>query len=463
MQGFARPRLILCLAALSAASLAVSCSSSESGTLQLVTGQETDTFTQAPVPVSLEVDSIDSSGTATQLATASLPTSQIDLGSFDPTAAGIVQVTAFDPLHPRILAGQSVVVLFGDIAGIALPVFIQRVGEFARLPEPPSDSRPSPVVGVISGRYVVVTGGSDPTLATTTTIYDLANMTPISPSVTLPATPTSMAFDTNSSGDSIGWLINGAGVSQYDFSNGSSASVILPTGPSYLDVAGGATVSAPDGSQYIVGATRTTGAPTSAVLALDSSGNPSWLTLSEPRLGAAAAWVPSVGLVVIGGNGMATGVDAHGVEVITVATASTGAALDYPPDPSMGSGAAALGGSQVLVGGGTLPNGSSAGVRVIDLSCIAQCAPTAWPSLDIPIGSAQAFAIDATSAVVVGSELPAGAAPGLTHVYKVTSAVATEVPTKVPHHFAAAVASPIGVVGSVLLLGGAPAIESLGW
>jgi len=453
MQGFARPRLTLCLAALCASSSAMSCSSSESGTLQLVTGEETDTFTQAPVPVSLEVDSIDSSGTSTKVATASLPTSQIDLGSFDPTAAGILQVTASDPLRPRILAGQSVVVLFGDIAGISLPVFIQRVGEFARLPQPPSDSRPSPVVGVISGRYVVVTGGSDPTLAATTTIYDLANMAPISPSVTLPSTPTSMAF-----AGLVGWLINGAGVSQYDFSSGSSASVILPTGPSYLDIAGGATVSAPDGSQYIVGATRTTGAATSAVLALDSNGNPSWLTLYAARLGAAAAWVPSVGLVVTGGNATAPG-----AEVIAVATASTGAPRDYPPDPSVGSGAATLDASQVLIAGGLLPDGSSAGVRVIDPSCTAQCAPATWQSLGTPIASAQAFAIDATSAVVVGSEPATGATPGLTHVYNVTSTATAEVPTKVPHHFATAVASPIGVVGSVLLLGGAPAIESLGW
>jgi len=445
-----------------------------------VTGLETDTFTQAPVPTKLEVTSIDSSGNQTELATAPLPASTMDLGSLDPNSAGIIQVTGFDDAGTRILAGQSLPVLFGWIDGVTLPVFIQRTGEFARLPDPPSDSRPSPVAGVLNGRYIVVTGGADPALASTTMIYDLMELEPVSPAVTLPLTPTSMAFvapvaDDSDGGstDSIGWLINAAGVYQYDFSTGTPTSVILPTGYLPADIAGGATVSAPDGSQYIVGATRTTGAPTAAVLAIDSRGNPSWLTLAQTRLGAAATWVASVGLVVTGGN--QTGdPTAHGAEVITVASASTGAPYPYPPDPSVGSGAVALDGSHVLIAGGVLPDGSSAGVRKIDLSCMTQCAPVAWQPLGASITGAQAFAGgvgsasdagsagSATSAVVVGSEPPTSTTPGLTHVYQVTSSATTEIPTKVAHTNAGALSSPIGVVGSVLLVGGAPAIESLG-
>jgi hypothetical protein len=442
----------------------LACSSNESGTLELVTGQETDTFTQAPVPAKLEVTSIDSSGNQTELATATLPASTMDLGSLDPNSAGIIQVSGVDDAGTRILSGQSIPVLFGWIDGITLPVFIQRTGELARLPDPPTDSRPSPVAGVINGRYVVVTGGADATLASTTMLYDLMELAPVSPAVTLPLTPTSMAFV-----GTVGWLINTTGVYQYDFSTGIPTSVTLPTGPSLPDIAGGATVSAPDGSQYIVGATRTTGDATAAVLAIDSSGNPAWLTLANARLGAAATWVASVGLVVIGGSATA-----HGAEVIRVGSASTGAPDASPPDPSVGSGAAALDGSHVLIAGGVLPDGSSAGVRTIDLSCTTQCAPVVWPPLGAPIIGVQAFAGgagsaseagsvgSATSAVVVGSEPPTSAAPGLTHVYQVTSSATTEIPTKVAHTNAGALASPIGVVGSVLLVGGAPAIESLG-
>jgi hypothetical protein len=441
-----------------------------------VTGLETDTFTQAPVPAKLEVTSIDSSGDQTELATASLPASTMDLGSLDPNSAGIIQVSGFDDAGTRVLAGQSIPVLFGWIDGVTLPVFIQRTGEFARLPDPPSDARPSPVAGVINGRYILVTGGAEAALASTTMIYDLMGLAPVTPAVTLPLTPTSMAFvaplaDDSDGGstDTMGWLINAAGVYQYDFTTGAAASVILPTGFSAADIAGGATVSAPDGSQYIVGATRTTGNPTAAVLALDSSGNPSWLTLAQARLGAAATWVASVGLVVTGGSAMP-----HGAEHIVVASALTGAPYPYPADPSIGSGAAALDGSHVLIAGGVLPDGSSAGVRMIDLSCMTQCAPVAWQPLGTTIIGAQVFAGgvgsasdagsagSATSAIVVGSEPASSAAPGLTHVYQVTSTATTEIPTKVPHTNAGALASPIGVVGSVLLVGGAPAIESLG-
>jgi hypothetical protein len=446
-----------------AASLApLACSSAEGGTLQLVTGEETDTFSQAPVPASLVVDSIDSSGSTTQVATASLPANAVDLGSFDPTAAGIIQVSGFTAaadagatLGNRILAGQSIVVLFGDLSGATLPVFIQRTGEMARLPDPPSDARPSPVTGVIEGRYVVVTGGTDPALAPTTMIYDLGSLSPVSPAVTLPITPTSMAIV-----GFIGWLINEAGVYQYDFAGGTATSITLPSGGSVSDISGGSTVSAPDGSQYIVGATRATGPPTQAVLAIDSNNNPSWLTLADPRVGAAATWVPSVGLVVTGGSATA-----HGAEVIAVASttgASTGSPYAYPPDPSVGAGATALDGTHVLVAGGTLNGVTGAGVRVIDLSCTSGCSPSPWQPLGAPIGGAQAFAINTSSAVVAGSEPPWSATPGLTHVYEVTSSASTEVPTKVAHTQAATIASPIGVVGSVLLFGGAPAIESLG-
>ncbi len=423
-----------------------------------MTGQESDTFTQAPAPVTLEVSSIDSSGTSTLLKTGSASASTLDLGSVDPGTDGIIQISGFDIANNRVLGGQSVVVAFAGLDGVTLPLFVQRTGEMARLPDPPTDARPSPVTGVIAGRYVVVTGGADPSLAATTMIYDLANLAPVSPAVTLPLTPTSMAFVAqSSSGDPIGWFINDSGVEQFDFNTGVSYAVTLPTGFTFTDISGGATVSAPDGSQYIVGATRPTGAPTKAVLALDPTGNPSWLTLAAARLGAAAAWVPSVGLVVMGGSATA-----NGAEVIAVTSASTGATYAFPPDPSTGAGAASLEGSNVLIAGGFLPDGSSAGARTIDLSCTAQCAPTPWQPFGTTLAQAQAFAVNATSGVVVGSEPSTSIAPGLTHVYRVTSDATTEVPTKVAHSRAAALASPIGVVGSVLLVGGAPAIESLG-
>jgi hypothetical protein len=459
VRGFA-PQIGIGLSAIALAPLA--CSSSESGTIELVTGQETDTFTQAPVPVTFEVDSIDSSGNTTPIKRESADAGTIDLGSFDPNADGIIQVSGFDVANNKVIGGQSVVVAFGWLDGVTLPLFVQRTGEMARLPNPPTDSRPSPVVGVLAARYLVVAGGDDATLAPTTLVYDLAGLAPISPAITLPLTPTSMAFVAEpTSGDPLGWFVNDTGVEQFDFDTGVADSVTLPTGFSFADISGGATVSAPDGSQYIVGATRSSGVATKAVLELDPTGDPSWLTLADARLGAAAAWVPNVGLVVTGGNMMGD-TTAEGAEVVAIGSTVGGSTGPYAPDLSIGSGAAALDGSHVLVAGGLLPDGSSAGVRVITLSCTAQCTPTPRQPLGVPITNAQAFAVNASSGVVVGSEPSTGQTPGLTHVYRITSSATTEVATKVAHIQAAAVASPIGVVGSVLLVGGAPAIESLG-
>jgi hypothetical protein len=424
------------------------CSSNDSGTIDLNTGEETDTFTRSPTPTKLEVDSIDSTGKSTTLASVAYPANSIDLGSVDPGSSGILQISGFDAAGDRILAGQSIPMVYGWLAGLSLPVFVQRTQEFARLPNPPSDARPSPVVGVVEARYLVVAGGSDATLAPTTLVYDLANLAPVYPAITLPETPKSMAFV-----GLVGWFFNDSGVSQYDFSSGTSTTVTLPTGPSFADISGGGTVSAPDGSQYVVGATRTSGTPTSAVLAIDSSGDPSWLTLAAPRLGASAAWISGLGLVITGGSATAAG-----VEVIALARsgATTGSLLAYPPDPSVGSGAAALDTSHLVLAGGVEADGSSAGVRTIDATCLASCAPMAWQPLGATLGSAQTFGIDGSSAFVVGSD----SSSGLTHVYRVTSTASVEAATKVAHTNAGAVASPIGLVGSILVVGGAPAIES---
>jgi hypothetical protein len=66
------------------------------------------------------------------------------------------------------------------------------------------------------------------------------------------------------------------------------------------------------------------------------------------------------------------------------------------------------------------------------------------------------FAANPKTAVVVGSEWISLE----THVFVVTSSAVTEVPTKVPHFGARAVASPLGTPGSFLLYGGANDIES---
>jgi hypothetical protein len=109
----------------------------------------------------------------------------------------------------------------------------------------------------------------------------------------------------------------------------------------------------------------------------------------------------------------------------------------------------------VLIAGGVMPDGTDPGVRYIDLGC-AQCQAVLWGTgLPVAITSATATALtDAAHALVVGNE----PASGLTHVFTLTTAGATEVLTKVPHTNAAAIASPM--LSSILIFGGANELES---
>jgi hypothetical protein len=417
------------------------CSSSVSGTIQIVIGDESDTFSRPPAVVELQVDSVDFSGSVKTLAIAPLPASTVDLGSVAKNAVGTLQVTGTDATGRRIVYGQSLPIAFGALAGMTVPVFVQRTGELARLPRPLSGVRAAPTVAAFAQRYLFVGAGGDPSLLHTTQLYDFAYFAPLAAPPSLPRAPQSIAFV-----GIVGLLIDDGGATAFDFSQNVFSDVTAPAGGSFRDVAGGATVFASDGSQYIVGATRTQGAPTATVLALDPLGKRSWRLLGAPRLGASATWVDGRGLVVAGGSASAAG-----VEVVGIGSMS-GSALAYPPDASTGIGATTLDAQHVLLAGGVTPTGQDAGVRVIDLGCAAQCSPTVWSALPVPLGSTQTFASDAANALVVGSELA-----GTTHVYRLATGMVTEVPTRVPHVQARAVVSPLG---SVVLFGGSSEIES---
>ncbi|MDP9151033.1 MAG: hypothetical protein M3O36_13970 [Myxococcota bacterium] len=408
-----------------------------------MTGAETDTFSRAPAPVTLRVDAVDSAGRTSSIASATLPTSNIDLGKLGQSTIASLQVTGLGASGERLVFGESLPLTFAALDGLSVPLFVQRTGELARMPNPLSDGREDPTLAVLGGRYLFVGAGSDPSLALTTQLYDFASDSPVISPPLVGRAPRSLALV-----GTVAWLIDQAGATRFDFGSSTQGDVTAPTGATFADVAGGRTVFAADGSQYVVGATRSSGMPTAAVLAIDSSGNhPSWLALATPRLGAAAAWVEGRGLVVVGGS--ASG---PGVEVIGVGSAS-GTDLAFPSDGSTGAGAVVLDSQHVIVAGGLRPDGQDAGVRSIDLGCAMQCAPSPWSSLPAALVSTQAFfTVGGAGVLVVGDD-----SSGATHVYKVTKTAASELPTKAPHTRARATIAP---VGSVVLFGGAPEIES---
>jgi hypothetical protein len=435
------------------------CSSTDQGTIQLVTGEETDTFSQSPQPTQLVVSAIDQNGNKTQLATASLPTDSIDLGNQSETAAGTVVVEATDANGKEVVYGESLALEYGALANSTLSVFVQRTNEFARLPSPLSDTRPAPTLAIFSGEFLFVGGGSDPTLAQTTQLYDFAALAPLSAPPGLPRVPMSMPI-----AGTVALLIDTQGATYYDFSqNAQTTDVMPPAGYTFADVAGGQVVYELDTSGnvtmvFVVGATRTTGGPTKAVLQINPNdtsnssyvtGNLSWATLTDYRLGATATWVPGRGLVITGGSATA-----GGVEVIPPSTnaAVNGTVLVTTPDPSMGAGAVGLydDTQDLLVVGGITPTGQDAGIRKINLGD-PTAAPASWGSLPVPLTSATAFSFASGGqydAVVIGNELVSG----LTHAYLLNSTGAKEVPTKVPHINARAIQSPID---SIVIFGGA--------
>jgi len=431
------------------------CNSTDSATIQIVTGEETDTFTQNPVPTQIQISAVDGSGNVTVLKTAPYPTDSIDLGTQDETAVGALEVAGLDANGNVLIFGSSVEVEYGALSGTTLPIFVQRVGQNARLPGALGDSRQAPVIGVLTSRFLVVAGGLDSTVSESTDVYDFAQFAVLGSPPSLPRAPASMPIVGTAA-----LLIDASGGTYYDFSENAGQDTTPPdTTFGFGDVAGGQSVYDPtDGLVFVVGGTRTTGTPTTAVLEIDTNdtsnasyptGNLHWMQLSAPRLGASATWVQGRGLVVAGGSATAAGVEI----LVTGQTPATGAPLAYPADPSSGSGMTWLAGSSVLIAGGVLPSGADAGVRAIDLGCAQSCTPTVWSALPVPLTLASAFTISEAKAFMVGSEV----ASGLTHTFSLTTTTATEVPTKVPHTNAAAVLSP---VGSVVLFGGASEIES---
>lgn len=422
---------------------AFACASKPEGSIDLLVGGEADAMTREPALVSLLVETVDSAGAATQLTRVGLPATTIDLGNPSQDTVAQIRVTAFDANGTARVKGTSVAVQLGGLAGTTLELFVQRTGELARLPSPLSDARPQPLVASVAGRYLFAAGGADASLTTTTQLYDLATYTPAASPPVLPRAPKSMAlFGT------VALLVDEMGATWFSLADSTKSVAAVPNGGSFAEVAGGATVNADDGSRYIVGGTRTTGDPTARVLRLDgTTGAITFVALTTPRLGATATWVVGRGLVVAGGS--ATGA---GIELVS-ATATSATALAFPPDPTVGAGAAPLDGARVLLAGGVDAAMADAKLRVVDLGCASACAPSAFgPSLAAPLARAQAFALGDGSALVVGDD-----AMGATHAARVSPTKADDVPLRAARSGARAV---LLATGAIAIVGGAQVVET---
>jgi hypothetical protein len=506
----------------------VACSSTESGTIGLIEGpggpqSADDPFTEpacpdggtqadafcGPAPTTIKITDIvvstedgggDAAGPVNTLAQEPYGAdggATLTLPSVSSDDILILQATAFDSMNKPVIFGQTIPVDVGGIDGITLNLFVQRMGQFARMPSPFTIPQMNPLATVFEGRYILVADGANAVL------YDLLlwglseSADGGSPGITLPCVPATMApipgtsfmfivctedASTNPAGtcpdagapapggDLIAWDFDVSGVS-------CTTPAELPSGTNqWRDIAFGSTVTAPNGDTFVVGATRSANSainqPTTAVLRLSAAEvsdaeagstnvTPSFINLNTARVGATAVWVGGqYGLAVVGGEqsdgtpaGIETAVDSDG-GTSPFATL-TGAPNNLPEN----AGVVALSPTQILIAGGTYKGAPSA-TRLIDFSAgTATMASDAGANTALPLTSAQGFLpAGATSPIFIG---PDSDDNDFTHAFLVlpmSPFTSTEVPFHVSNRTnTTAVLSPLP---SVVVIGGDVTMES---
>jgi hypothetical protein len=371
------------------------------GQLTLLVGQETDAWTTDPPATTVQVDQVQA-GVHTTLANVPAPLTTLTLGTTGPENAAVsFEATAVDAQGDTVLHGVSPSLTVQGFAGSAFYVFLGRSG-FSRPFGATQYEHHHPLLTVWPQAFLLISGGdtagSDPTLLD---VYDVSVGTLVADAPSLPQAGTSSA----TAGDSV-LLLGDAGGVWFDLIASTYSAAVPPAGLTFAELIGGQTLIAADGTQYMVGATRSAGTPSDKVLQVDPDGTLTALALSEPRFGAAAALVEG-SLVVIGGSAAGAGgeVLAPGAAAFTP--------LSLPADATQGAGLAELTPTSAVLAGGSDPTTNAAeGTRTIDLSCTDSCLATEVSALDLMLPAARAFPLAANRVLVVGE-----AGDGETHAF----------------------------------------------
>jgi hypothetical protein len=434
-----RERAVRTLLALTALALA-GCGEElvEPGRLQLVAGPDGDPWAEVPTPVKVVSRKETLAGELAWERTGPAPLKELSMGA---GGAGHFDVTGLDLEGTARVRARSVAVDPAGFAGARLPLFAARAGAPARAPGVlAGDLGTDPRAETVAGRYLVLVGGGGAELVVNG--YDLATWQPIDPPPPLSCgaqdcTPRSLAV---AQGSVV--LALGAGWGfWFDPIVGDSSAIAPPDGlSSFETVAGGSTVTAPDGTAYVVGGTRGS-APSADVLVVGSDGALSHLGLTSARQGAAAAWVAGRGLVVVGGGDAASA----GAELLAEG-AQAFVPLSLPPDATRGAALLALDATRVLRLGGQLAGAAAASVELA-LGCAVSCAGE--PAGDtVSLTEASAFSLGGGRAVVAGRN-----AAGETELIRWDAGTTAPLALREPRAGAVALRMPtghIGVAGGVL-------------
>lgn len=414
--------------------LSVACSDTPTGTIAIVT-DEPDVLTRAPQVVTLVTERIAIDGSRSEITRVSLPADNVDLGERPRTEVGAVGVSGLDATGARVIRGETLFVQWGALEAATLKVFVQRTGELARLPSGPS-ALDVTAASTIVGRYVLAASGA------TAEIYDLLALETLPNSATLPRPAKSLAALGTAA-----VLIDDSGATAFDLTTSQTYAIDAPSGGTFAEVSGGARVTAPDGTQYIVGGTRPSGS-TTRILVIDPDGSASFASTTAAREGACATYVEGRGLVVIGGDTAGAGAE------LLAPKAAIASPLPFPPDTTRRCGATTLDNSHVAYAGGAdspADTGAGSPVRVLDLACTTSCTPSTWTGTETPLVRAESATLSADAILIVGDDKD-----GASHVVRASPTNGKkEIPLKVARRGGRLVVTP----ASLVVLGGGAGIE----
>jgi hypothetical protein len=407
--------------------------------LDIVTGHETDAMTQDPKVTSVSVKGTTPEGELIEAEAA--PGGTLDFGDINGDLAYTFEVTGSDGAGEVVLRGRSIGVVITAIGGDALPLFVQRLGTWARPPGELSHAHVNAPATTVGERYLLSTGGESAKNAAESEQYDLLGWAgaggttfPFAAQSLVSEVSRVMALGNDAAGKQGTWL-----------DSSGFATPILPDGlTSFAEVAGGVTVLAPDYRAFVVGATRP-GEPTDAVLEVATDGTLTVHRLTSPRAGAAAVWLADVGLVVAGGSETA-----NGVEVLPE-KGTLFAERDFPPDATAGAGAVATTlGTLGLIGGTS--GGTAAKTRLFDPRCMSECKVKEVDGATPPLALTRvaAFPLTKGRAIAIGDEVDA-AGTTRTFVIDYLEGSVLELPLREPRRGATAVPAPNGTLA---LIGG---------
>ena len=435
------------------------------GVITIKTGGEPDVWTVEPLAKNVFVELVEASRRTT-LAAVPAPASSISIGTEGPSNVEARFVaTAFDADSDLVLRGSTIPFFVRGIAGIDVPVFMGRTGGFSRAPDELLFPRRHPQLAFLSNSYLLASGGDGAQNPASFDVYDLVSWSLLTDPKTgepaeqppLPKVPESWAtFDPKL------LLIDHASATWLDLSTDRTSAVETPVGLDWAQIAGGKTISGPEETQYIVGATRLTGEPTNQVLRIDVEYNASnaqvislhLMTLRTARLGAAAAIVNGQ-LLVVGGSDS----DA-GAEVSTTAGSFT--PLPFPPDARQGAALLVLDETSAVLAGGRDPETDEiSGFRTMDLGCTANCSQEEIANADFAFDYPQLFSLGENQLLAFGEDPTTEES----HVFTFDTGLGhalNEFALRVPRTGAAAVMLPNGqvaVLGGNALAGDAPALS----